>query len=139
MTTEVESALISILTGLAVALLVYLGGYVVAKMKRRSAVSKIAGLIEDFEERLESAQDSEDGTIKKEMLRFAYLEEHLDNIRSLVSVHSPWLSQDQYTSVMAAVDGHTRIKKMLPPGAIPSYQLYANYLADMRKHDWLRT
>ena len=93
----------------------------------------------EFEVRVTTTEGTDDGSVPREQVQFAFWGEHLDLARLTISAHSPNLKQEQFLDLMAVVDGRIRVTRMVTEnhGMLPS-AFYTDYFADLRKRKWLK-
>ena len=135
---ELGSAAISIVTGLAVALLVEAVIGLRMVFRRRATESYLSEFFREFETRLAEVQPSDDGKVLRGQFQFMIWKEHLDNARLFVSSHSPQLRREDFIEIMKVVDGGYRFTSIIPANKIPDEKLYDVYFEGLRKLDWLK-
>ena len=134
---ELVSAAISIVTGLAVALIVEAVIAFRMVFRRRATVSHLRDFFRDFETKLAEVQPSNDGRVSRGEFQFALWKDHLDNARLVVSSHSPDLGRENFIEVMKVVDQRYRFTSIIPANKVPDEKFYGLYFEELRKLDWL--
>ena len=135
---ELGSAVISVATGLAVALLVEAVIGFRMLFRRRAAVSYVRDFLREFETTLAEVQPSDDGRVSKGEFQFALWKAHLDSSRLVISAHSPHLRRENFIEIMKVLDGQYRLTSIIPARKFPDQNFYDMYFERLRELGWLK-
>ena len=135
---EMSSAVISVATGLTVALLVEAVIAFRMLLRRRAAVSYLGEFFLDFEREIAAVQASDDGRVSRGEFQFALWKGHLDNARLVISAHSPHLQRENFFEIMKLLDGQYRLTNIIPADSVPEQNFYNMYFNGLRKLGWLK-
>ena len=135
---QLDSALISIATGLAVALLVEAVIGFRMLFRRRAAVSFLRDFFREFEKEISEVQVSDNEVISKGEIQFALWKGSLDDARLVVSAHSPHLRRDNFIEIMKILAGLHRVTNIIPANKYPDQNFYDGYFDRLRKLGWLK-
>ena len=84
------------------------------------------------------AMGSDDGALTKEMVQFAFWNEHVDSARLTIAAHSPYLKQEHFLELMSVIDGGARFSRMIGDGTTLGSKMYDQYFSALRALNWLK-
>ena len=135
---ELAPAVVSVATGLAVAILVEAVIGFRMLLRRRAAVSYLCAFFREFERTVAEVQESDDGKVSRGEFQFALWKNHLDNARLIISAHSPDLRRENFIEIMNILDGRYRLTNIIPANKVPDQKFYDMYFEELRKLGWLK-
>ena len=135
---DLAAAGIAIGTGLVVVLIVEAAVALRMWARHKRSTARITSFLLDFEERMAGAMGSDDGALTKEMVQFAFWNEHVDSARLTIAAHSPYLKQEHFLELMSVIDGWARVSRMIGDGRIPGSKMYDQYFSALRALNWLK-
>ena len=140
-TRQFTSAVISIVTGLIVAILVGVVPFIGDQIKRRNEISYIRTFIRAWESEIKNMQGAEDGRYTRTAAQFAYHKERLRTAMVIVSARAKHLTDEQSFEIAKVITHQLSLTEFISvtrKGSSPDESFYDMFFNQLRELKWLK-
>ena len=132
---------VSVIAGIAVAVLVEIFVFLAGRIRRKNEITYIRRFIKEIESGVKKIEGAQDGMYRKPQAQFLYFESQLKVAEMIISARSSHLSSDQSFEILKIVRQRADFVAFLSSaakGKYPEEKFYDMFFDQVRELEWLK-